>query len=94
MNDIIKINNHDISIKEYKGQRVVTFKDIDVVHGRPEGTARKRFSDNRERFIEGKHFIKITASEFRTTIGNMDLRQQNDVNLVTERLSHVGKIFY
>ena len=29
MNDIIKINNHDILIKEYKGQRVVTFKDID-----------------------------------------------------------------
>lgn len=85
MNDIIKINNHDISIKEYKGQRVVTFKDIDAVHGRPEGTARKRFSDNRERLTEGKHFIKITASEFRTTIGNMDLRQQNDVILVTER---------
>lgn len=85
MNDIIKINNHDILIKEYKGQRVVTFKDIDAVHGRPEGTARKRFSDNRERFTEGKHFIKITASEFRTTIGDMDLRQQNDVILVTER---------
>lgn len=34
MDDIIKINNHDISIKEYKGQRVVTFKDIDAVHGR------------------------------------------------------------
>lgn len=85
MNDIIKINNHDVTIKEYNGQRVVTFKDIDAVHGRPEGTARKRFSDNRERFIEKKHFIKITASEFRTTIGNMDLRQQNDVILITER---------
>ncbi len=84
-NNLVHIGEADISVKEYNGQRVVTFKDIDVVHGRPEGTARKRFSDNRERFIEGKHFIKITASEFRTTIGNMDLRQQNDVNLVTER---------
>lgn len=37
------INNADIAIKEYQGQRVVTFKDVDTVHGRPDGTARKRF---------------------------------------------------
>lgn len=31
MNEIIKINNHDVKVKEYKGQRVVTFdgKEID-----------------------------------------------------------------
>ena len=29
MNELIHIGNADISIKEYKGQRVVTFKDID-----------------------------------------------------------------
>lgn len=48
-NNLVHIGEADISVKEYNGQRVVTFKDIDVVHGRPEGTARKRFSDNRER---------------------------------------------
>lgn len=47
------INNVNLKIKEYKGQRVVTFKDIDSVHNRPEGTARKRFNDNRKYFVEG-----------------------------------------
>lgn len=84
MNELQKIGNHEISVKTYNGKRVVTFKDIDTVHERPEGTARKRFSDNRERFIEGTDFFKISPSEFRTTIGDMDLRQQNEITLISE----------
>ncbi|MCM1505740.1 MAG: ORF6N domain-containing protein [Ruminococcus flavefaciens] len=65
------INNVPLKVKEYKGQNVLTFKDIDMVHGRPEGTARKRFNDNREHFIEGEDFFfvksaDIQKSEFRT----------------------------
>lgn len=84
MGELILIGNHEISLKTYKGQRVVTFKDIDTVHERPDGTARKRFTDNRARFIEGTDFFKISPSEFRTTIGDMDLRQQNDITLISE----------
>lgn len=73
-----------LQIKEYRGKRVVTFKDIDTVHKRPEGTARKRFNDNRRHFVSGVDFFKISPSEFRTAIGNMDSRQQNDVTLITE----------
>lgn len=84
MNDLVKIGNQEISKKEFKNQRVITFKDIDTVHERPDGTARKRFNDNKKHFIEGTDFFKITPSEFRTAIGDMDLRQQNDVTLITE----------
>ncbi|MCM1509087.1 MAG: ORF6N domain-containing protein [Ruminococcus flavefaciens] len=78
------INNTPLPIREYSGQRVVTFKDIDGVHQRPDGTARKRFNDNRQYFIEGVDFFKITPSEFRTALlGEMDMRQQNDITLVT-----------
>lgn len=84
MNELILIGSHEVSVKTYKGQRVVTFKDIDTVHERPEGTARKRFADNRDRFIEDTDFFKISPSEFRTTIGDMDLRQQNDITLISE----------
>lgn len=84
MGKLISIGNHGVSLKIYKGTRVITFKDIDMVHERPEGTARKRFSDNKEHFIEGVDFFKITPSEFRTAIGDMDLRQQNDITLITE----------
>lgn len=78
------INNTEISIKDYSGQRVVTFKDIDAVHGRPDGTASRNFRTNRERFVEGEDFFKISPDEFRRSFGEMDLRQQNDVTLITE----------
>lgn len=84
MNELVNIMGVDIHPKEYKGRRVVTFKDIDAVHGRPDGTARKRFNDNKDHFIEGEDFYKITPSEFRTAIGDMDRRQQNDITLITE----------
>lgn len=61
------ISNVEIAVKEYRGQRVVTFKDIDTVHGRPDGTARKRFNDNREHFVEGEDFFIVNQpSEIRT----------------------------
>lgn len=65
MNEIV-IGNTNVSIKEYKGQRVVTFKDIDTVHGRPDGTARRNFNRNKEHFIEGEDYYKIQPNEIRT----------------------------
>ena len=38
---LIHVNCVICDPKEYFGHRVVTFKDIDLVHGRAEGTARK-----------------------------------------------------
>lgn len=62
----VTINSTDISIKEYKGKRVVTLKEIDQCHGRPEGTARKRFNDNKAHFIEGVDYFNAQMSEKRT----------------------------
>ncbi len=81
----VNINGQPLEVKEYKGHRVVTFKDIDRVHGRPDGTARKRFNDNRERFIEGEDFFKVCASEIRThKIFDISPKAHEDVTLVTE----------
>ena len=56
MNEVT-INQTPLSVKEYEGKRVVTFKDIDAVHGRPDGTARKRFNENKKRFIAGLDLV-------------------------------------
>lgn len=86
MNELVHIGNSDISIKEYKGQRVVTFKDIDMVHGRPEGTARKRFNDNRQHFIEGEDYFKVSPSEIRTTkLFDIPDKATTDYALITEQ---------
>ena len=84
MNELQTINDVAITVKEHKGVRVVTFKDIDAVHGRPDGTARRNFNTNKSHLIEGEDYFKITPDEFRTAIGDMDSRQQNDVTLITE----------
>lgn len=65
MAEMIRIGDSDIAIKEYKGKRVVTFKDIDEVHNRSTGTANKRFLDNKKHFIEGEDFFTVSNSEIR-----------------------------
>lgn len=62
-----KIGNHEIFIKSYNGQRVVTLKDIDTVHERPDGTAKRNFNANKQRFIEGKHYFVVGSDEIRTS---------------------------
>lgn len=59
MQNAITVNNHQLSLKEYQGKRVVTLRDIDTVHNRPQGTARKRFNDNKGHFIEGEDYYKL-----------------------------------
>lgn len=84
--DTIQISDYDVSVKEYKGERVVTFKDIDTVHERVDGTASRNFRKNKEHFIDGVDFFKITPNEFRRAFGenSMDKRQSNDITLLTE----------
>lgn len=82
MNELIHIGNTDISIKEYNGQRVVTFKDIDAVHGRPDGTARKRFNDNRQHFIENEDFFVRNTDEAKKEYG---IVAPNGLVLITEQ---------
>ena len=64
-NEIV-INKHALQVKQYNGQMVVTFKDIDLCHGRPEGTAKRNFNQNRKHFIEGTDYFVIPYSEFST----------------------------
>lgn len=65
--NVMEIQGTPIQIKEYAGQRVVTFKDVDIVHHRASGSARKRFNDNRKHFIEAVDFYRLTQpSEIRT----------------------------
>ena len=62
MNEI-EINGSTVAVKEWKGQRVVTFKDIDAVHERPDGTARRNFNANKEYFIEGEDYFVRNSYE-------------------------------
>lgn len=60
------INGTPMPVREYNGQRVVTFRDIDSVHQRPDGTAKRNFNTNRKYFMEGIDFFKVKCSEVST----------------------------
>lgn len=72
-----------LQIKEYRGKRVVTFKDIDTVHKRPDGTAKRNFDNNRSHFVSGVDFFKISMKEFSTNIVPNSYKGGNPNNLVT-----------
>lgn len=70
-------------IKIYQNQRVVTFKDIDTVHERPDGTARKRFADNKERFTLGKHYFVLHPGDVKS-INYPEKINNRGTTLITE----------
>jgi hypothetical protein len=62
-NKLIKVGSHDIAVKEYKGKRVITFKDIDECHERPEGTAGRNFRENKDHFIENEDYSFVKPAD-------------------------------
>lgn len=83
MNDVITIENTEIKIREYNGERVVTFKDIDTVHKRKSGTAKSSFRRNKKYFQEGTDYVVLTRNSIGTlsTIGNIPPK---GITLLTE----------
>ena len=85
MSNVITIENTEMQIREYNGQRVVTFKDIDMVHKRPTGTAYRNFRNNNLHFVEGEDFIKICVDEIRRNkIMDVSSKARAEITMITE----------
>ena len=85
-NKIVKINNTDLSVKEFNGQRVVTFKDIDMLHERVEGTAKRNFNENKKHLIKDVDYFSIKGNELRELkqSTNFVLSNAKEIILITE----------
>lgn len=59
MNNLVTIGNTQFTAKTLDGKPVLTFRDIDAIHHRPEGSASRNFRSNRQRFIEGEDFFTL-----------------------------------
>lgn len=75
-----------LCVKEYAGQRVVTFADIDTVHQRAVGTASRNFRENRKRFIEGVDYFVLIGDALRDYKQSTNFvgRRINELHLITE----------
>lgn len=81
MNDLaVRLSALSGSPLEHCGQRVITLAQMDAVHGRPDGTARRNFNQHKDKLREGRDFFDVTEglNEFRTGPGG------GSVTLLTE----------
>ncbi len=62
----VQIGDVDLDQIFYRGEPVVTFAQIDRAHKRPDGTAKRNFNENKNRFVEGVDFVELTSDEIRT----------------------------
>ncbi|MBK7542306.1 MAG: ORF6N domain-containing protein [Candidatus Competibacteraceae bacterium] len=86
---LIRITSEvEIPYLTYQGQAVLTFALIDKVHNRVEGTAKRNFASNRERFISQEDYFYITDSksldEFRTSYPGILKDATTAITLITE----------
>lgn len=74
-----------MQIREYNGQRVVTFKDVDTVHQRPKGTARNAFNRNKKHFIQNEDYVILKpSSENEHRSVRLTYIPKNGITLLTE----------
>lgn len=79
MNEIT-IENTQVQIVEHKGERVLTSAQLAQVYKCEPGNIKKNFNDNKERFIEGKHYFKLEGEDLRelkNRVTNSDLVGKN-----------------
>lgn len=63
MKELVNVEGTELSVREYNGQRVVTLKDIDKVHGKKFDTAKKSFQKHKKHFILGEDYFEMTRKE-------------------------------
>jgi hypothetical protein len=84
MNSVQLVINHEIhevKIKEYQGQRVVSLRDVDILHRRPSGTANRTFRSNSKFMIEDEDYFRRNTSE---AIEEFGIKAPNGLILLTE----------
>lgn len=85
------VNDVSLVCKIYNGQRVVTLEDIDNVHNRVDGTARKRFNDNKKHLIENEDYFLIARKDLRPIFGlNSDKPLRGNPNIKMPLLTESG----
>ncbi|HFW5273718.1 TPA: ORF6N domain-containing protein [Salmonella enterica subsp. enterica serovar Bullbay] len=61
--ELVPVAACDLQIIEYRGQRVVTNEQLAAGYGTDVANIKKNYSRNGDRFVEGKHFFKVTGEE-------------------------------
>lgn len=61
--ELAPVAARDLHVIEYRGQRVVTTEQMAAGYGTDAANIKMNYSRNADRFVEGKHFFKVTGEE-------------------------------
>ena len=61
--ELAPVAARDLHVIEYRGQRVVTTEQMAAGYGTNASNIKMNYSRNADRFVEGKHFYKVTGEE-------------------------------
>jgi hypothetical protein len=79
---LIEINGETLPVREYSGKRVVTLKDVSLIHKAKESTLRSNFANNRKHFIEGEDYFNLRGNK---VVQNLDTHHRvTNINVFTE----------
>lgn len=61
--ELTPVAARDLQIIEYRGQRVVTTEQLAAGYGATEQMITNNFNRNKSRFVEGKHYFKLSGGD-------------------------------
>lgn len=86
MTELVNVEGTELAVREWNGQRVVTFRDIDNAHGVKPGSAKRNFIRNKRHFIENEDYFIATRDSLKSvnlTPLNVDVPTRG-ITLITE----------
>ncbi|WP_141100206.1 ORF6N domain-containing protein, partial [Acinetobacter baumannii] len=73
MVSLTQINNTQVSVINFKSIPVVTTEMLAGFYGTESVRIRQNHNENKQRFIEGKHFFKIVGQELKDFVSSLKL---------------------
>lgn len=83
--DVFMTNELNLTVLTNNGERVLTTKQLAECYGTEENNIVKNFSNNKDRFIEGKHYYLLVGEELRNF-----KHEVNDIHVVA---NNVNKLY-
>lgn len=80
MNNVVKVNDKELPVIEWKGQRVITTAQLADVYRTDTDNIKKNYQNNKEHFKDGEHFFLINGEElkvFKNMVTNFPLVGKN-----------------
>ncbi len=84
MSEVVTIGEVTTPVVHYKGQRVCTSKQLAQLYGCSDKNIADNYENNRSRFEEGKHFVKLNGEDLRIFKNQPDI-----VGLVAKKSAHL-----